>query len=114
MISASGVAPSLEAGRLFLVEKNGLRLLDPSSGSPRWSAELGAPAIWAGYLSDKLITATAHQIVALESGQGTVQWRYDRSSAGKNLDRPNPFADVKEGDARRGTTLRAKPFPASS
>ena len=43
VISADGVAPSLDAGRLFLVEKTGLRLLDPSSGLPRWSCELGAP-----------------------------------------------------------------------
>ena len=65
---------------------------------PRWSAELGAPAVWAGYLADKLIAATPRQIVALELGQGTVQWRYDLSRSGKNLDRPDPFADAKEGD----------------
>ena len=99
VLTALGVAPSLDAGRLFLVEKAGLRLLDPLTGSPRWSAELGAPAVWAGYLSDKLIAATPHQIVALEPGQGAVQWRYDLSRAGKNLDRPDPFAEVKEGDA---------------
>jgi outer membrane protein assembly factor BamB len=99
VISAEGVAPSLDAGRLFLVEKTGLRLLDPANGLPRWSCELGEPAVWAGYLSDKLIAATRHQIVALELGQGTVQWRYDMSRAGKDLDRPNPFADAKDKDA---------------
>jgi cellulose synthase operon protein C len=98
VISAEGVAPSMDAGRLFLVEKTGLRLLDPSSGLPRWSCELGAPAVWAGYLSDKLIAATPHQIVALELGQGTVQWRYDLSRVGKDLDRPDPFAEPKDGD----------------
>ena len=101
VIGAEGVAPSLDAGRLFLVEQTGLRLLDPSSGSPRWSAELGAPAVWAGYSSDKLIAATSRQIVALELGQGTVQWRYDVTRAGKDVDRPDPFADAKEGDNAR-------------
>ena len=42
VIDAEGVAPSLDAGRLFVVEKTGLRLLDPSTGLPRWSSELGA------------------------------------------------------------------------
>ena len=97
-----GVAPSLDAGRLFLVEKTGLRLLDPSTGSPRWSSELGAPAVWAGYLADKLIAATPRQIVALELGQGTVQWRY-RPARGRarTLDRPDPFADANGADADR-------------
>ena len=103
VLSASGVAPSLDAGSLFIVEKSGLRLLDPATGMPRWSAELGEPAIWAGYLADRLIAATPRQIVALDLGQGTVQWRYDISRSGRNLDRPDPFADAKEGDppARR-------------
>ena len=108
VISADGVAPSLDAGRLFLVEKTGLRLLDPSSGLPRWACELGAPAVWAGYLSDKLIAATARQIVALELGQGTVQWRYDLSHSDKDLERPNPFADAKDGDPPRGATTQVK------
>ncbi len=113
VISATGVAPSLDAGRIFLVESTGLRLLDPSTGLPRWSVELGAPAVWAGYLSDKLIAATPRQIVALELGQGTVQWRYDLARSGKDLDRPDPFADVKDGDApRRGTTRRARHLSA--
>ena len=72
VLCAVGVAPSLDAGRLFLVEKTGLRMLDPTSGLPRWSSDLGGPAVWAGYLADKLIAATSRQIVALELGQGTV------------------------------------------
>jgi cellulose synthase operon protein C len=100
VIGASGVAPSLDAGRLFIVENTGLRLLDPATGLPRWSADLGAPAVWAGYLADKLIAATPRQIVALELGQGSVQWRYDLARSGKSTERPDPFADAKEdGDA---------------
>ena len=45
---ACGVAPSLDCGRVFLVEKTGLRLLDPETGAPRWSVDLGAPPVWAG------------------------------------------------------------------
>jgi outer membrane protein assembly factor BamB/tetratricopeptide (TPR) repeat protein len=108
VLAIEGVAPSLDAGRLFVVDKAGLRILDPSSGSPRWSAELGAPAIWAGYLSDKLIAATTRQIVALELGQGTVQWRYDLARAGKDRDRPDPFAEAKDravGRERAGEAL---------
>jgi outer membrane protein assembly factor BamB/tetratricopeptide (TPR) repeat protein len=109
IISAHGVAPSLEAGRLFLLEKTGLRMLDPSTGMPRWSSELGATPIWAGYLADKLIVATSHQLAALELGQGTVQWRYDLSRTGKNSDRPDPFAQAQdaEGGPRRDRPAEA-------
>jgi len=110
LISAVGVSPSVELGRVFLVEKAALRLLDPSTGLPRWSSELGAPAVWAGYLSDKLIAATAHQIVALEPGQGALQWRFDLSRPGKDLNRPDPFVNANPGEAnersdRSGETL---------
>ncbi len=98
VISATGVAPSLDAGRLFLVEKSGLRMLDPASGLPRWSSELGGPPLWAGYLSDKLIAATSRQIVALDLAQGNIQWRYAFSRSAKDADGPDPFADAKGVD----------------
>jgi outer membrane protein assembly factor BamB len=101
VLSTGGVAPSVEASRFFLVEKTGLRVLDPSTGLPRWSADLGGPAVWAGYLSDKLIAATTRQIVALELSQGTVQWRYDVARIGKELSRPDPFADANPADAHQ-------------
>ncbi len=98
LISALGVAPSSESGRVFLVEKGSLRFLDPSTGSSRWSSELGASAVWAGYLSDKLIVATPRQIVGLELAQGAVQWKYEvpRSVADP---KPDPFADVNLNEA---------------
>ncbi len=89
---ASGVAPSLDSGRVFLVDKAGLKLLDPASGAPRWASDLGGPAVWAGYVSDKLIVATTRQIAALELSQGSIQWRFDVSKAGKDVRRPDPFA----------------------
>ena len=66
----AGIAPSLDCGRVFLVEKTGMRLLDPVTGAKRWSADLGAPAVWAGYLADKLIVATTRQVAALELSSG--------------------------------------------
>ncbi len=74
-------------------------LIDPTTGLPRWSAEMGEPAVWAGYLCDKLIAATSRQIVALELSQGTVQWRFDVARSGKDMTGPDPFADAKPGDA---------------
>ncbi len=100
LLCAVGVPPSLDAGRVFIVEKTGLRLMDPATGAPRWSSDLGAPAIWAGYLSDKLIVATARQIVALELAEGTVQWRFDAQRSGKDPERPDPFAVPAEAAAR--------------
>jgi outer membrane protein assembly factor BamB len=98
-MAAAGVAPSLDCGRVFLVEKTGMRLLDPLTGEQRWSVDLGAPAVWAGYLSDKLIVATNHQVAAVEISKGGVQWRYD-TTAKKDADRPDPFANGPEGVKR--------------
>jgi outer membrane protein assembly factor BamB/tetratricopeptide (TPR) repeat protein len=99
-LAASGVAPSLDCGRVFLVEKTGMRLLDPLTGAKRWSVDLGAPAVWAGYLADKLIVATPHQVVALDLATGSVQWRYDVSKAKNDADRPNPFANPADPEKR--------------
>ena len=58
------------------------------------------PAVWAGYLSDKLIVATARQIAALELSQGTVQWRFDCQRPARTSDRPDPFANPAEAGDR--------------
>jgi cellulose synthase operon protein C len=110
VLVAQGVTPSIDAGRMLLVEKQTLRLLDPSTGGVRWSTELAAPAVWAGYLADKLIAATPRQLVALDAGQGTVQWRYDSLRPGKEPGRPDPFSIPKAADPpdaadRLGDTL---------
>ena len=91
------------AGRVFLVEKAGLRLLDPMTGGRRdGRVDLGAPAVWAGYLADKLIVATSRQIAALELSQGTVQWRYDAvARRARTRDRPDPFADAEPTETPR-------------
>ena len=69
-----------------------LRMLDAATGSARWSTELGSPAVWAGYLEDKLIAADGRQVVALDLASGTVLWRYQPGAGGKDANRPDPFA----------------------
>src|SRR5207247_1397883 len=104
----AGVVPSPEASRLVLCQRDDLRLLDPSDGKTRWLSELGSPAVWAGYLADKLIVATPRRIVGLELAQGTVQWRYDLDRPGKEPPRPDPFAaagDAEERPERAAGTL---------
>ncbi len=98
LVWAQGFAPSSESGRLFLVEKGTLRFLDPTTGVPRWSSELAAPAVWAGYLSDKLIVATPRQIFGLELAQGVIQWRYELPRSDGDP-RPDPFANANPIDA---------------
>src|SRR5262249_42386996 len=71
------------------------------AGTVRWTADLDAPAVWAGYLADKLIAATPRQIVALELAQGTVQWRYDLARSGKESRGPDPFARAGDPDHGR-------------
>jgi outer membrane protein assembly factor BamB/tetratricopeptide (TPR) repeat protein len=99
VLSACGIAPAVDASRFFQVEKSGMRVIDPSTGVSRWSAELGGPAVWAGYLSDRLIAATTRQIVALDLTQGTVQWRYDAARSGKDQSPLDPFADAGPASA---------------
>ncbi len=91
-LSTEGVAPSLEASRIVLGYRDRLRLLDASDGVSRWSADLGSPAQWAGYLEDKLIAAGPGQVVALDLATGVVQWRYRPAGTGKDASRPDPFA----------------------
>jgi outer membrane protein assembly factor BamB len=94
-VCAEGIAPSLDASRLLLVEREGLRLLDPRTGSPRWFSEMGGPINWAAYSADKIIVASARAIAALDLAQGTVAWRYGGAAAGKGSARPDPFANPK-------------------
>ena len=96
-LSTEGVVPSLEASRIVLGYRDRLRLLDASDGVSRWSAELGSPAEWAGYLEDKLIAAGPGQVVALDLATGTVQWRYRPGGTGKDANRPDPFAARRRG-----------------
>jgi outer membrane protein assembly factor BamB/tetratricopeptide (TPR) repeat protein len=87
-----GVAPSLEASRIVLGDRDRLRMLDAAAGSARWTTDLGAPADWAGYLEDKLIAAGGRQVVAMDPASGTIEWRYQPDARPKDASRPDPFA----------------------
>ncbi len=103
-----GGIPSLEAGRILLNRRHALRLLNPSDGSTRWSAELDERVVWAGYLADKVIAATPRHVVALDLNQGTPQWRFDLDRTGKEAGKPDPFAaadSANERPARSGRDL---------
>jgi len=94
-VCAEGLAPSLDASQLLLVERKGLRLLDPRTGSPRWFSEIAGPIKWAAYAADKIIVASDRGVAALDLAQGTVAWRYGVAAAGKGSSRPDPFANPK-------------------
>jgi outer membrane protein assembly factor BamB len=91
-VCAEGIAPALDASRLLLAERDGLRLLDPRTGSPRWFSETGVSINWAAYAADKIIVASTREVAALDLAQGTVVWRYGGAAEGKGLARPDPFA----------------------
>ncbi|HEY2155266.1 MAG TPA: PQQ-binding-like beta-propeller repeat protein, partial [Isosphaeraceae bacterium] len=76
-LAADGTPPSADQGRIFLVEGTTLRAVDPRTGKPLWSANLGAEPVWAGYLADRLVAASRTKVVALERGQGAIEWQYD-------------------------------------
>jgi outer membrane protein assembly factor BamB len=97
-VCAEGIAPSLDVSRLLLVEREGLRLLDPRTGSPRWFSEIGGPIKWAAYSTDKIVVASAREIAALDLAQGTVTWRFGPAAAGRGSARPDPFAGPKEDE----------------
>src|SRR5262249_30397907 len=98
-LGTAGIVPSPAASRVVLCRRDDLRLLDPAHGTMRWSSELGSPAVWAGYLADKLIVPTRRRIVALELAQGSIQWHYDLDRSGKEPNRPDPFAAAGAGNA---------------
>ncbi len=100
-MNAVGVVPSLEASRIVLGDGSTLRMLDAAAGSARWSAKLGWPAGWAGYLADKLIVAGDRQVAALDLASGSVQWQYEPAVDPRDSGRPDPFAAAGEdGESR--------------
>ena len=68
---------------------------------PRWTADLGAPPIWVGYLADKLLAATAQpRGRARASNGGAEQWRFDPGTRAAAAPRAGP---VRPRRARRRT-----------
>jgi outer membrane protein assembly factor BamB len=91
-IVAEGVPPSAEASRIFLAQGSTLRPVDPASGSPLWSADLGNAPVWVGYLADKIIAATETRLVALSLDKGALEWQYDLGNPENGRRGGNPFA----------------------
>jgi outer membrane protein assembly factor BamB len=98
-IAAEGVPPSAEAGRIFLAQGTTLRPVDPATGTPLWTAELGAAPVWVGYLADKIIAATETRLVALGLDKGTPAWQYDLGTPDGGRRGANPFARAEPGPA---------------
>ena len=90
-LGAEGVPPSTEASRIFLVQGTSILPVDPSSGTPPWSADLGGTPVWVGYLADKIIAATESRLLALSLDKGTVQWQYDLGPSETSRRGANPF-----------------------
>ncbi len=91
-LGAIGTPPSLQSSRAFAVEGSVLSPLDPLTGEPRWSVDLGSPAAWVGYLSDKVVAASAQRVVGLDPGTGTEQWRFAAGMSARARRLPDPFA----------------------
>jgi outer membrane protein assembly factor BamB len=92
VLTAPGMPPGLHASRDFLVDGTKLSPLDPASGQPRWSVDMGAPAVWVGYLADKLLAATSQRVVALDLEAGAEQWRFTKGGKTRPRRGPDPFA----------------------
>jgi outer membrane protein assembly factor BamB/tetratricopeptide (TPR) repeat protein len=99
VLTAPGMPPGLHASRVFLVEGTKLSPLDPASGQPRWSVDMGAPAVWVGYLADKLLAATSQRVVALELDGGAEQWRFAPGGKARPRRVPDPFARAEAATA---------------
>src|SRR5262249_14182582 len=56
--AAAGVAPSPDSSRIFLAQGRTIRPASVAPGESSWSAELGGPAVWVGYLEDHVLAAT--------------------------------------------------------
>ena len=107
-LTASGAPPSVDASRVFLVDDAGVSPLDPATGARTWTAALGGRAVWVGYLADKLLAATPHQVAALDVQTGAVQWRFGRGDSTRARRGPDPFAGDDRPDdpaAFAGTVL---------
>lgn len=107
-LTAVGTPPAADLSRAFLVDNASLTPLDPVTGAPLWTAELGERALWVGYLADKLVAATPRRVVALDPRTGEARWRFGRDDDPKPNRGPDPFArgdPPAEARGSRGETL---------
>lgn len=109
-LAALGTPPAVDLSRALLVDNTDLLALDPRTGAPLWTAELGERAIWAGYLADKLVAATPRRVSALDPKTGEVRWRFGRDDDPEPKRRPDPFA---RGDPPADASKRSLAAPLS-
>jgi outer membrane protein assembly factor BamB len=81
---ADGTPPIPELGSIFIAEGTVLRPIDPNSGSSAWAANLEGEPLWAAYLPDRIVAATAERIVALDLQTGAERWSFQA------VERPPP------------------------
>ncbi len=91
-VAAAGASPATTSGPIFLVDKTIVKPVDPETGKSAWSADLGEPPIWIGYLADRVIIAGKTKIAAAGAGDGTIEWRYDMNAPKNEKSSINPFA----------------------
>jgi outer membrane protein assembly factor BamB len=106
-LAAEGVPPAPEAGRVFLVKGNEIRPVDAGTGEAPWSADLGSPPVWVGYLDDRVLAATGVRLVALGLAKGDPLWRFDAAEPGSGRRGASPFAKP-EGSSRSTTEASTK------
>ena len=107
-VVADGLPPSHESGRVFLARGNELLPVDTATGASRWSADLGGPPAWVGYLDDRVLAATETRLVALGLESGEVLWQFNAAAGGRGPNRRgvNPFA--REPEAKPGAEPTGK------
>ena len=91
-LPADGIPPSSEASRIFLVQGKTLKQVNTSTGSPRWTADLGSTPVWVGYLDDRVVAGTETRLVALGLEKGNLLWQFDANDAAADGQTLNPFA----------------------
>ena len=89
----------------------GLRLLDPRTGSPRWFSEMGAPVVWAAYSADKMIVASPREIAALDLAQGTRCVALRRGRGGQG---PGAARSVRQSQGGREEPTTPRQAPATN
>lgn len=90
-IGVEGVPPSDATGRIFLVEGTSLRPIDPTTGHYAWTTELGGEAVWAGYLSDRVVVATERRMMALDARTGVSRWALEAGDTQAGRRPADPF-----------------------
>ena len=86
---AEGTPTTPGLPRVFEADGDSIRPAEPENSESTWSADLGGEPVWAGYLADRLLAASATRLIALDPEDGRELWSY---SPRPNSSRLDPFA----------------------